>query len=299
MKTKRLSYPFFAAVLTLLSACAPTDRKPEDATHGAEAGGSSAVVRTSSSTGAIRGVIAYSGDPRPAMLDRSKDPGCTTDGSGPRTEGWFVGGEGRTLGNVIVEIARGPNAWRDRPRGATPGNLVIEEVGCEFVPRVFAVRAGTTIEFKNSDPVAHSVHFYGLANQGRGRDHVAHPAGTPNLPWKLDLPEESPIRFRCDIHPWMTAFGRVLDHDDFVVTAKDGAFEFKNLPPGKYVVNAWHESFSDPMKMRVEVKAGETTVAGAKSFPFDLAPAEFPARPAPAESLPEATSRPSTRPSNR
>ncbi len=220
------------------------------------------------STGTLRGVITYSGNPQPMVLDRSKDPNCTTVGSRPRYEGWFVGGEGRTLGNVIVEIARGPKAWKERPRSSTPSTLLIEEVGCEFVPRVFAVRAGTTLEFRNRDQTSHNVHFYGESNQVRGLDNVAHPAGAPNLSRKLGLPEESPVYFKCDIHPWMTAYGRVLDHDDFAVTAKDGAFEFKNLPPGRYVVQAWHEHFSDPVRRTVEVKSGESTVISATGFPF-------------------------------
>jgi hypothetical protein len=47
--------------------------------------------------------------------------------------------------------------------------------------------------------------------------------------------------FKCNVHTWMTAYAGVLPHPYFAVTANGGAFDLKNLPPGTYTIEAWHE----------------------------------------------------------
>ena len=49
------------------------------------------------------------------------------------------------------------------------------------------------------------------------------------------------VPFKCDVHKWMTAYVGVLDHPFYAVTAGNGRFELKGLPPGTYTVEAWHE----------------------------------------------------------
>jgi hypothetical protein len=51
------------------------------------------------------------------------------------------------------------------------------------------------------------------------------------------------IEIKCDIHPWMRAFLGIFAHPYFALSAADGSFTLKNLPPGEYTVEAWHERF--------------------------------------------------------
>ncbi len=60
---------------------------------------------------------------------------------------------------------------------------------------------------------------------------------------------------KCDVHPWMTAYIGVFDSDYFAVTAADGSFEIKGLPPGSYELVAWHERFGE-LKKTVTVSDG-------------------------------------------
>ncbi|MCZ6916612.1 MAG: prealbumin-like fold domain-containing protein [Gemmatimonadetes bacterium] len=46
---------------------------------------------------------------------------------------------------------------------------------------------------------------------------------------------------KCDIHGWMSGVLAVFDHPFFAVTGDDGTFSLDGLPPGDYVVEAWHE----------------------------------------------------------
>jgi hypothetical protein len=64
------------------------------------------------------------------------------------------------------------------------------------------------------------------------------------------------IRLFCDVHPWMVAWIMVLDNPFYAVTAPDGKFKIKDLPPGKYTIEAWHEGYK-PVTQEIELKANE------------------------------------------
>jgi hypothetical protein len=49
------------------------------------------------------------------------------------------------------------------------------------------------------------------------------------------------VRFKCDLHNWMTAYAGVVDHPYFAVTSPGGQFELKDVPAGTYTIEAWHE----------------------------------------------------------
>ena len=49
------------------------------------------------------------------------------------------------------------------------------------------------------------------------------------------------VPFKCDVHGWMNAFVGVLDHPYFGVSGNGGAFALNTLPPGDYMIEAWHE----------------------------------------------------------
>ena len=57
---------------------------------------------------------------------------------------------------------------------------------------------------------------------------------------KFEIPEVM-VPFKCDVHKWMNSYAGVLDHPYYGVTGATGSFEIGNLPPGDYVVEAWHE----------------------------------------------------------
>jgi uncharacterized protein (DUF2141 family) len=51
------------------------------------------------------------------------------------------------------------------------------------------------------------------------------------------------VHFKCDVHPWMSAYCGVLDNPFYSVTGEDGTFALNKLPAGTYVVEAWHEKY--------------------------------------------------------
>jgi hypothetical protein len=65
----------------------------------------------------------------------------------------------------------------------------------------------------------------------------------------------------------MNAFAAVLDHPFFAVSSTDGTFEITGLPPGTYVIEAWHEKLGS-QTTEVTVAAQESKAA---DFTFILA----------------------------
>jgi uncharacterized protein (DUF2141 family) len=64
------------------------------------------------------------------------------------------------------------------------------------------------------------------------------------------------VHFKCDIHPWMSAYVGVVDNPFYQVTGDDGTFSLKGLPAGTYVVEAWQERYGT-QDITVTVGAGE------------------------------------------
>jgi uncharacterized protein (DUF2141 family) len=71
-------------------------------------------------------------------------------------------------------------------------------------------------------------------------------------------PFESPevFRVKCDVHPWMQAWVRVVDNPFFAVTGRDGRFTLHGLPPGTYTLKAWHEQLG-VREMQITISAGK------------------------------------------
>src|SRR6266404_3513389 len=66
------------------------------------------------------------------------------------------------------------------------------------------------------------------------------------------------IKLTCDVHSWMLGWVAVMPNPYFGVTDGSGVTKVENVPPGKYKVEAWHETLGKQTK-DVEVKAGQTT----------------------------------------
>jgi hypothetical protein len=88
--------------------------------------------------------------------------------------------------------------------------------------------------------------------------------GGPDLTFTFAQPEMF-MKFKCDVHPWMFAWVSVIDSPYYCLSGKEGKFIIKNVPPGKYTVEADHRKLGT-LDQDVEVKDGDVTV----NFAFDV-----------------------------
>jgi len=69
--------------------------------------------------------------------------------------------------------------------------------------------------------------------------------------------QEVMLELKCDVHGWMGSYLGLVKHPFFAVTADGGTFSLGKLPPGEYVVEAWHEVFG-AKEQTITVGDGET-----------------------------------------
>lgn len=187
-----------------------------------------------STAGTLAGRVTIEG-PVPANppIRMSADPACMRAHKEGATFENYVS-EGGGLGNVFVYVKDGLGSYFFD----TPANPVkLDQRGCQYRPHVFGVQVGQNIEILNSDPVMHNVHALGDANP---EFNFGQPIQNQK-DVKFFTSREVMVRFKCEVHNWMTAYAGVLDHPYFAVTTPGGNFEIKNLPAGTYTIEAWHE----------------------------------------------------------
>ena len=190
--------------------------------------------------GTVTGKVSYTGTaPEPKKIDTSADAACTSKSPNLTTEEWAV--KDGKLANTFVYIKDGTLAdgtkigdWTfEAPK--TPATL--DQDGCHYKPHVMGVVVKQDITIKNSDPTTHNIHFTPKNNPDWNQSQ---PNGAPPMTHKLSVAEVL-VPVKCNQHPWMKAYVGVLKHPLFAVSAEDGSFTIKNVPPGKYTLVAWHE----------------------------------------------------------
>lgn len=115
----------------------------------------------------------------------------------------------------------------------------------QFVPRVLAITAGTSVRFPNEDPILHNT-FSTSANNafdaglyGRG-DGIVHTFATPGL-----------VKVYCNVHHSMFGFILVLDTPHFARPDAKGNFELAGLPAGEGELVVYHDR-AQPWRQRLD-----------------------------------------------
>jgi len=211
-------------------------------------------------TGAITGRAVFSGTPpAPALLSTGSDPVCV-ERAGPAvpSQTVLVGSNGG-LQNAFVYIKYGldPTAAFDVPTAP----IVLDQLRCQYSPRVLGVRVGQPLELVNSDPALHNTHGRPVANR---EFNIGQPLQGMRYTHTFTSPEVM-IPLTSDIHRWMAAYVGVMAHPFFAVTAADGSFTISGVPPGTYTIDAWHERLG-AVTHEVTVAAGDSSTV---SFTFE------------------------------
>jgi plastocyanin len=155
--------------------------------------------------------------------------------------------------NIAVYVDVIPDKKFDPPKD----HVVVDQKKMAFIPHVVAVQQGTTVEFLNSDPVGHNVYWPSIS----GNKKLSHNLGT----WPKG--EKKPFQFNdlgtasllCNVHPEMSGYVVVVPTPYFAVTDKDGNFEIKNIPAGKYTLKTWSED-GKPTTQPVDLSGATATV---------------------------------------
>ncbi len=205
-----------------------------------QASGSSALAQafTAPSGPADTAAVTMSSDPAPAEVE--KKVLLTVSGT-------VTGGGSYGPGGAVVMLRRADGAT-PKPR-ATRIRAVIQK-DKRFIPRVLAVPLNATVEFRNDDDIFHNVFSLskpnefdlGLYKSGASKEQTFKTAG--------------PVQLLCNIHSNMSGMLYVSDTPYFAQADAQGRFTVKNVPPGNYTVEVWHEWSTKTATKQVKVAAG-------------------------------------------
>jgi plastocyanin len=200
--------------------------------------------------GTITGKISYDGAaPAPKKIDMSQDANCAGS-PGDKTADDLLVADGK-LANVFVYLKGGPTDKFSFPTPSDP--VVLDQQGCRYHPRVLGIQTNQTFKVTNSDNTTHNIHPSPKTNQEWNQMQAQ---GAPAIEKKFARPETL-IPVKCNQHPWMKANLGVLAHPYFAVSAKDGSYTIKNVPPGTYTLVFWHETLKEQTQ-QVTVGAKES-----------------------------------------
>ena len=242
---------FLLLIATYIIGCGGDQPAPPKRPSTATTSTKPKVVETSATgTASISGIINFSGTvPKLKTVDMGAVAECKEQHSSDVISEALVLGENNTVGNVVVKIKSGlpSNAKYDPPTAP----VEMDQVGCIYTPHVLGVQAGQTVKFKNSDSVPHNVHT--LSEKNKAFNKAVNKGGELEMAYD----EEETFFVKCDIHPWMKSYVSVISHPFFHVTQKDGKYQIKDLPAGKYTVEIWHERLGEQTK-EIEVADGQS-----------------------------------------
>ncbi len=158
----------------------------------------------------------------------------------------------RSPENIVVYV----DAVQGKSFPAPAQHTVIDQKNLKFVPHVTAVLKGTTVDFLNSDSVGHNVFWPSIG----GNKRLAHNLGTwpKGVTKSFTFNDLGAAPLLCNVHPEMSGYVVVVPTPYFAITDKEGHYEIKGVPPGKYTLKTWSEE-GKPVAESVDVAAGPVT----------------------------------------
>lgn len=202
---------------------------------------------TVSNGGAIAGAVKFTGTVPP--LEKLKvDKDLAVCGKG---------GE-KLAETLLVSPTKGIKHAVVTLEGITQGkkfptkSVTLDQRNCVYIPHVLVAPTGSQLVLLNGDGVMHNVHAYSLKNTPFNESIPVMKKSLKSLKFS------EVVRMGCDVHRWMGAWIVVVDHPYYALTDDTGAFKIDEIPPGKYVLRAWHEALGKVEK-EVTVVGGQTT----------------------------------------
>ena len=139
-------------------------------------------------------------------------------------------------------------------------HLVMDQKSLLFQPHVVVIQTGATLDFLNSDNVAHNIFWPSVS----GDKKQSHNMGTwPKgeiRSFKFDTPGIVPLL--CNVHPEMSGFVVVVPTPYYAEVDATGAYKIDNVPDGTYTVTAWREG--------TKTQSKSVTLSGTASTDFAM-----------------------------
>ncbi|MEM7244981.1 MAG: hypothetical protein AAF533_06525 [Acidobacteriota bacterium] len=160
------------------------------------------------------------------------------------------------LAEVVLELRTLDDTPPDAPWPADQPLTTVEIDGCRLEPGVVVIPQGTSLDLRCDDGVLHELLTLPARNE------VAR-LYWPRYKRRVQLPGrhfETPERMRvtCERHGWTSGTWVVREHRLVTVSDDAGRFVLEDVPPGPYLLRAWHSELEELVE-EVVISSGEAT----------------------------------------
>jgi plastocyanin len=155
--------------------------------------------------------------------------------------------------NIAVYIDAIPGKKFDPPVQHVP----VDQRNLKFTPHAIIILRGTTVDFLNSDQVAHNVFWPSINGDKRLRHNLT--VVSPSQKKSFQFNDLGTVQTLCNFHPDMVAYVVVVPTPYFALTVNDGTFTIQNVPPGTYTLKTWSED-GKPTTQTITVTDATTNV---------------------------------------
>lgn len=164
--------------------------------------------------------------------------------------GWLSAGE--VVGKVAVPKPDQVIVYIETVPGSFPATHVrMDQKNLVFIPFVLPVIQGSTVEFHNSDSLAHNV-------VGVGGDEFNLGSFSKDMVREHTFTKLGQVSLLCNIHPEMEAHVLVLQNPYFAQPNGNAEFHLANVPPGDYVIKAWYKGKVKKQSVKVPASGSVT-----------------------------------------
>ena len=154
--------------------------------------------------------------------------------------------------NIAVYIDAIPGKKFDRP----VEHVSVDQRNSAFVPHAIVILRGTTVDFLNSDQVAHNVYWPSINGDKKLRHSLT--IVSPGQKKSFQFDDLGAAQMLCNLHLEMSGYIVVVPTPYFALTGNDGTFTIKNVPPGTYTLKTWSE---DGKPTTQTITAADTTTS--------------------------------------
>lgn len=223
--------------------------------------------------GTISGKVTFHGAaPSPKLFPVKKDPEvCGAE----RTVNEVVVRNGLLQGVVVIleGVEAGKPFTAGGGRGEPPGegefrytggerlSLEILTKGCNFGPFTGVLTLDEPVRFLNQDPIKHILHSVssrddkGLILRTIHNRELRPDAMVERTFQSSTLKTNRVVGIHCNRHDFMQSWFYVVTSPYYSISDQEGTFTIDQVPPGRYVLLAWHPTFG-LKRQNVQVSEG-------------------------------------------
>jgi plastocyanin len=158
------------------------------------------------------------------------------------------------LSEMVVYL-ESPDPKRPMPAPSTQP-VKVSQKEAQFQPKLTVVTVGQTVEFPNDEEknIEHNV----FSNSSAKRFDLGLYGSGQSKSVTFDKP--GPVLLYCSIHRYMDGVVFVSPTPYTSLVSKDGLYEIKNVPPGKWTLRTWQRRRRFPEKtLPIEVATQKPT----------------------------------------